>query len=79
MHNDGDQAFNDLISIPTIQPSKEKESNAQELAQMIKNIMAAQSVQIPTQLPSFVSLVIQASIGFWKLQIHFLEPLICQL
>ena len=77
--DDGDQAPNDQVNVPTVQPSQEKESKAQELAQIIKNIMTAQSTQIPTQLPDFVSLISQAWMGLKKLQIHFLELLICQL
>jgi len=53
------QASNDHVNIPTVQPSQEKDSKAQELAQIIKNIMA-ESVQIPAQLPGFVSLISQA-------------------
>ena len=40
---DGDQGPKNQVNVPTLQPSQEKESKAQELAQMIKNIMAAQS------------------------------------
>ena len=57
---DGDQAISDQVNIPTIQPSQEKESKAQELAQVIKDIMAAQSAQNPAQQPGFVSLITQA-------------------
>ena len=57
---DGDHAPNDQVNVPTVQPSQEKESKAQELVQIIKNIMAAQSIQIPAQLPGFVSLISQA-------------------
>ena len=49
--NDRDQAPNDQVNIPTVQLGQEKESKAQELAQIIKNIIAAQSAQIPIQLP----------------------------
>ena len=54
------QASNDHVNIPTVQPSQEKDSKAQELAQIIKNIMIVQSAQIPAQQPRFVSLIIQA-------------------
>jgi len=57
---DGDQDPNDQLNVPTVQPSQEKESKAQELAQIIKNIITAQSAQIPAQLPGFVSLISQA-------------------
>ena len=59
-HTDGDQVTNDQVNIPTIQPSQEKESKAQELAQVIKGIMAAQTAQNPAQQPGFVSLITQA-------------------
>ena len=42
--DDGDQVTNDQVNVPTAQPSQEKESKAQELAQVIKDIMAAQTV-----------------------------------
>ena len=57
---DGDQAPNDQVNIPTVQPSQEKGSQTQELAQIIKNIMTAQSAQIPAHIPVFVSLITQA-------------------
>ena len=57
---DGDQATSDQVNIPTVQPSQEKESKTQELAQVIKDIMAAQSAQNPAQQPGFVSLITQA-------------------
>jgi len=60
MDSDGDQALNDQVNIPTTQPSQEKESKAQELIQIVKNITVAQTAQIPTHLPGFVSLIIQA-------------------
>ena len=54
---DGDQVTNDQVNVPTVQPSQEKESKTQELAQAIKDIMAAQN---PAQQPGFVSLITQA-------------------
>jgi len=48
------------VNVPTVQPSQEKESKAQELAQVIKDIMAAQTAQNPAQQPGFVSLITQA-------------------
>ena len=67
------------VNIHTVKPSQENESKAHELAQMMKNIMATQFAQNPTWQPGFVSLIIQAWIGFKKLQNHFLEPLICHI
>jgi len=58
--DDGDQATSDQVNVPTIQPSQEKESKAQELAQVIEDIMAAQSAQNPAQQPGFVSLITQS-------------------
>jgi len=58
--DDGDQAPNDQVNVPIVQPCQEKESKAQESAQIIKNIMPAQSAQIPAQLPGSVSLISQA-------------------
>ena len=41
--DDRDQALNDQVNIPTSQPSQEKGSKAQELAQIIKDIKAART------------------------------------
>jgi len=41
--DDGDQALNDQVNIPTTQPSQEKGSKAQKLAQIIKDIKAART------------------------------------
>jgi len=58
--NDGDQATGDHVNVPTVQPSQGKESKAQELAQVINDIMAAQSAQNPARQPGFASLITQA-------------------
>jgi len=57
---DGDQTLNDQFNISTVQPSQDKWSKAQELAQIIKDIMAAQIAQNRSHQPGFVSLITQA-------------------
>jgi len=57
---DRDQVTNNQVNVPTVQPSQDKGSKAQELAQVIKDIMAAQTTQNPAQQPGFVSLITQA-------------------
>jgi len=57
---DGDQVTNDQVNVPTAQLSQEKESKAQELAQVMKDIMAAQTAQNRAQQPGFVSFITQA-------------------
>ena len=48
---DGNRVTNDQVNVPIAQPSQEKEPKEQELDQVIKDIMAAQTVQNPAQQP----------------------------
>ena len=73
--NDRDEATKDQVNILVVQESQGKASNAQGIAQVMKDNFGTQTTVGGLHRPSFVSFIIQAKKMFRELQIPLFKKL----